>query len=70
MSYLNDTEKERLVVPVRCDTKQGTAFFINETQLLTARHVVSAHVNSPRASAPIYIEVAGKKVKCKGKFQF
>ena len=66
MSYLNDTEKERLVVPVRCDTKQGTAFFINETQLLTARHVVSAHVNSPRASAPIYIEVAGKKVKCKG----
>ncbi len=66
MSYLNDTEKERLIVPVRCDTKQGTAFFINETQLLTARHVVSAHVNSLRASVPIYIEVEGKKLKCKG----
>ena len=66
MSYLNDKEKERLVVPVRCGAKQGTAFFISETQLLTARHVVSAHINSPRASVPIYIEVEGKKMKCRG----
>ena len=43
MSYLNSVIVENMVVPVSCETKRGTAFFISPTQLLTARHVVKAH---------------------------
>lgn len=66
MSYLNGKAVEVLVVPVHCESEQGTAFFISDTQLLTARHVVKAHFQSVAAPAAIYINVAGKSLLCKG----
>lgn len=66
MSYLNGKTVEALVVPVHCESEQGTAFFISTTQLLTARHVVKAHFQSVAAPAPIYINVHGQSLLCKG----
>lgn len=66
MSYLNGKTVETLVVPVRCESEQGTAFFISDTQLLTARHVVKAHFQSVAAPAAIYINVAGQSLLCMG----
>lgn len=65
MSYLNGKTIETLIVPVRCESEQGTAFFISNTQLLTARHVVRANLLSSEAPAEIYINVAGKSLLCK-----
>lgn len=64
MSYLHGRIIEQVVVPVRCDSMQGTAFFINERQLLTARHVVGMHIDSA-AQPAIKIDVAGKELLCK-----
>lgn len=66
MSYLNGKTVETLVVPVHCESEQGTAFFISDTQLLTARHVVKAHFQSVAAPAAIYINVAGQSLLCMG----
>ena len=54
MSYLNGKTVETLVVPVHCESEQGTAFFISDTQLLTARHVVKAHFQSVAACRYLY----------------
>lgn len=66
MSYLNGKNVETMIVPVHCEDEQGTAFFISDFQLLTARHVVLAHLQSSAAPAPIYINVAGQSLLCKG----
>ena len=66
MSYLNGKILEKLVVPVHCESEQGTAFFISNTQLLTARHVVKAHFQSNVAPAAIYIRVDGRSLLCAG----
>ena len=63
MSYLNTKIAENIVVPVRCETKRGTAFFVGPTQLLTARHVVKAHFQS--VETPIYIVVADRQILCR-----
>ena len=57
MSYLNGKTVETLVVPVHCESEQGTAFFISDTQLLTARHVVKAHFQSVAAPLPLFISM-------------
>ena len=41
-----DKEKYAAIVPVRCDKKHGTAFFVSPNQLLTAWHVVSEGVRN------------------------
>ena len=64
MSYLNDKPVDLIVVPVTCDSEQGTAFFINPRQLLTARHVVKAHFKNS-GIAPIYIVVEGHSILCR-----
>ncbi len=64
MSYLNGKMAEEMVVPVRCETMRGTAFFVSSTQLLTARHVVMAHFQSE--ATPIYISVVGRQLLCRG----
>lgn len=62
MSYLSTKMAENMVVPVRCESKRGTAFFVGPTQLLTARHVVKAHFQS--AEMPVFITVGGKHILC------
>ena len=59
MNFLNGKVTEKLVVPVKCCTEQGTAFFIGRKQLITARHVVREHFNNPGAPEPIFIYVEG-----------
>ena len=66
MSYLNGRIIEKTVVPVHCESEQGTAFFISDRQLLTARHVVREHFEESAVPAQIYIVVAGKKIICTG----
>ena len=66
MSYLNGKTLETIIVPVVCESEQGTAFFVSDTQLLTARHVVKAHFQSVEAPAPIFIKVNGQELLCKG----
>ncbi len=65
MSYLNGKVTENLIVPVKCCTEQGTAFFIGRNQLVTARHVVREHFNNPSAPEPIFVIVEGKTLTCK-----
>ena len=65
MSFLNGKIVEKLVVPVKCCTEQGTAFFVGVQQLLTARHVVREHFCNPKAPEPIYVNVGGEDVLCK-----
>ena len=65
MSYLNGRTEELLVVPVVCGTEQGTAFFIEEGRLLTARHVVRGFFNSSSAPAQIVLKLPGREVFCK-----
>lgn len=49
------------IVPVWCGNERGTAFFISETQLLTAFHVV---VENKVDGSAIYINVDGLDVEC------
>lgn len=49
------------IVPVWCGNERGTAFFISETQLLTAFHVI---VENKVDGSAIYINVDGLDVEC------
>lgn len=64
MSYLSGRIPEQLIVPVICGTEQGTAFFIDESRLLTARHVVRGYFNSSSAPAPILLKMPERDVLC------
>lgn len=35
------------VVPIRCGSNYGTAFFVGKTQLMTATHILKSHINNP-----------------------
>ena len=60
MNLLYDIEKQRFIVPVSCGSKRGTAFFVGNGKLLTARHVVEEHL---RHSKPIHVYMEdGKKM--------
>lgn len=50
-----------IVVPVRCGSERGTAFFISPTKLLTAFHVVAEHVAD---DSDIFISVNGITEEC------
>lgn len=50
-----------IVVPVRCGSERGTAFFISPTKLLTAFHVVAEHVAD---DSDIFISVNGITAEC------
>jgi len=54
------------VVPVRCGSKVGTAFFITPDTLLTARHIITDYVESEHAEK-ISISV-GKQIFCEPEF--
>ena len=55
---------KKYVVPVECCAEQGTAFFINKRQLMTARHVVREHFSDPASPEPIYIKLGGDSMLC------
>lgn len=65
MSYLSGRIPELLIIPVICGTEQGTAFFIEESRLLTARHVVRGYFNSKSAPDQILLKLPGRDVLCK-----
>lgn len=50
-----------IVVPVRCGSERGTAFFISPTKLLTAFHVVAEYVAD---DSDIFISVNGITAEC------
>lgn len=50
------------VVPVNCGEKYGSAFFISDEYLLTARHVVIEHLDNP--DTPVYLYVNGELIEC------
>lgn len=50
-----------IVVPVRCGSERGTAFFISPTKLLTAFHVVAEYVAD---DSDIFISVNGITEEC------
>ena len=50
-----------IVVPVRCGSERGTAFFISPTKLLTAFHVVAEYVAD---GSDIFINVNGITTEC------
>ena len=61
-TYLNIEEVAgSIVVPVRCGSERGTAFFISPTKLLTAFHVVAEHVAD---DSDIFISVNGITEEC------
>ena len=62
---MNGRIEELLVVPVVCGTEQGTAFFIEEKRLLTARHVVRDFFNSSSAPAQIILKLPEGNVFCR-----
>lgn len=61
---MNGKDIEKIVVPVECCAEQGTAFFINKRQLMTARHVVREHFSDPASPEPIYIKLGGDSMLC------
>ena len=61
---MNGKDIEQIVVPVECCAEQGTAFFINKRQLMTARHVVREHFSNPASPEPIYIKLGGVSILC------
>lgn len=65
MSFLNGRLTEQVIVPVTCCEEQGTAFFIDKSQLITARHVVREHFCNPDAPEPIFVNVKGKLYTCR-----
>lgn len=61
-TYLNiEDVAGSIVVPVRCGSERGTAFFISPTKLLTAFHVVAEYVAD---DSDIFISVNGITAEC------
>lgn len=61
---MNGKDIEQIVVPVECCAEQGTAFFVGERQLMTARHVVHEHFSNPASPEPIYIKLGSVCILC------
>lgn len=49
------------IVPVQCGNNKGTAFFIKEDTLLTARHIFEDYAID---NEEVYIRVNNKRIKC------
>lgn len=52
------------VVPIICDDRKGTAFFISSDTLITARHNIVSHLEDE--NEPIFILANGRYVACTG----
>ena len=51
------------VVPVRCGTNYGTAFYVGKFQLMTATHVLKSHISNPN-TVKIEVFVGAKWEPC------
>lgn len=51
------------VVPIRCGSHYGTAFYVGKTQLITATHILKSHINNPK-TVNIEVLVGAKWERC------
>ena len=49
------------IVPVLCGNNKGTAFFIKDDTLLTARHIFEDYAID---NEEVYIRINNKRIKC------
>lgn len=49
------------IVPVKCGSNRGTAFFIKDDTLLTARHILEDYAVD---NEEVFIQVGNKDIKC------
>lgn len=60
----NNTDFSKSIFPCRTNTKQGTAFYVDNNKLLTARHVV-LDILYQNNGEWAYVEIFGSYYKCK-----
>ena len=63
MKFPIDTKRGvyEAIVPIICGSNRGTAFFINENTLLTARHILEDNaVNND----DVTVKIGNKFIKC------
>ena len=60
----NNTDFSKSTFPCRTSTTQGTAFYVGNNKLLTARHVV-LDILYQNDGEWAYVEVDGNNIKCK-----
>lgn len=63
MSF-NNTNFSKSIFPCRTSTTQGTAFYVGNNKLLTARHVV-LDILYQNGGEWAYVEIYGNNIKCK-----
>lgn len=51
------------VVPVRCGSNYGTAFYVGKNQLMTATHILKSHISNPE-TVKIEVFVGAKWEQC------
>ena len=51
------------IVPIRCSSHYGTAFYVGKTQLMTATHILKSHINNPE-TVNIEVLVGTKWERC------
>lgn len=51
------------IVPIRCGSHYGTAFYVGKTQLMTATHILKSHINNPE-TVNIEVLVGTKWERC------
>ena len=60
----NNTDFSKSTFPCRTSTTQGTAFYVGNNKLLTARHVV-LDILYQNSGEWAYVEIYGNNIKCK-----
>lgn len=57
------------VVPIKCDGKMGTAFFVSDNLLLTANHIISSYIDSPEQYR-VMVCIMDEWVECSVAYKF
>ena len=57
------------VVPIRCGSNYGTAFYVGKSQLMTATHILKSHINNPETvNIEVLVGVEWKHCSIAAKF--